>query len=77
MEKFTTHYMSFENTDSFDEKYVFKKYLKKNLLESKECIEERIRLINHFDKSIPGLLNTTIDKKRHRYFYRQKYCTNL
>ena len=46
--------MSFENTDSFDEKYVFKKYLKKNLLESKECIEERIRLINHFDKSIPG-----------------------
>jgi hypothetical protein len=74
LEKFTTHYMSFENTDSFDEKYVFKKYLKKNLLESKECIDERIRLINHFDKSIPGLLNTTIDKKRHRYFYRQKYC---
>lgn len=44
-------------------KNIFQKLSKKNLLDSKECIEERIRLINHFDKSIPGLLNTTIDKK--------------
>ena len=43
-------------------------------MSQRTAIEKRIRLINHFDKSIPGLLNTTIDKKRHRYFYRQKYC---
>jgi len=65
-----------KNTKCIDG-YIFKKYLKENLLESKNCVKKRIRLINHFDRGIPGLLNTIIYEKKHRYFYCQEYCKPL
>lgn len=54
--------------------YIYKRFLKKELLDPIEIVENRIKIINHFDWSIPGLLNTLIISEENSYIYRQKYC---
>ena len=57
--------------------YIYKSYLKQELLDPIEIIETRIKIINHFDWNIPGLLNTLIIEEENSYVYRQKYCKQL
>jgi len=57
--------------------YIYKRYLKQELLDPQSSIENRIEIINNFDKQIPGLLNTIIDEEDNSYIYRQEYCKQL
>ena len=59
---------------TYKDGYIYKSYSKQDLLDPIEIIENRINIINHFDESIPGLLNTLITEEENSYVYRQKYC---
>lgn len=59
---------------TYKDGYIYKRFLKQKLLDPIDIIENRIKIINHFDWNIPGLLNTLIIEEENSYIYRQKYC---
>lgn len=62
---------------TYKDGYIYKRFLKQKLLDPIDIIENRIKIINHFDCSLPGLLYTSIDEEKNSYVYRQKYCKQL
>ena len=59
---------------TYKDGYIYKRFLKQKLLDPIDIIENRIKIINHFDWNIPGLLNTLIIEEENSYVYSQKYC---